>query len=140
MLLAVSLITYISYQFLFYFLPEFYIIEGNGFFCYFIRLAFTYYAMATYIFIFKCFFYNPGFVPNKFKTPKTEDGLAPVSIMRIYTLRSYLANNIHNWDKYRSGYAAGTDIESNDDFCISINSSQDSSQGAVRRTDNRLIH
>ena len=71
MLLAASLITYISYQFLFYFLPEFYMIEGPGFLAYFIRLAFTYYSMATYVFIFKCFLVNPGYVPNKFKTPKT---------------------------------------------------------------------
>lgn len=41
----------------------------------------------------------PGYLPNEFKTPLTEEGFAPVPLLRLYNMRSWLANGLYTFDE-----------------------------------------
>ena len=102
MVLAAALITYISYQFLFVFLPDFHEIEeGRGavnMLAYFLRIVFVYASTCTYLFLFRTFAVNPGYIPQWLKLTKNSDGTGPVRVVRIYNMRTWMANGIYSFD------------------------------------------
>ena len=70
MYLVLALITFISYMFLFQFLSEYHKLdEKDGIdmekaFAYLVRGIFLYFSVMTYIFLFKTWMINPGYLPK----------------------------------------------------------------------------
>lgn len=66
MLLAAALVTYISYQFYWVFLPDYYKLdsEAGTFMPLLLRVAFLYFSIMTYVFLFRTFTMNPGYLPS----------------------------------------------------------------------------
>ena len=55
---------------------------------------------STYVYIFITFTVNPGYLPAKYKTPKTSKGYAPCALLRIYNMRLWMANDIYTFDEF----------------------------------------
>ena len=100
MLLAAALITYISYQFMFRFMPAKHPLDNGSFESYFIRITFTYFSVMTYVFILASFILSPGYLPEWFKTAPGRDGKAPMRLLRIYNMRFWARNNIYSFDEF----------------------------------------
>ena len=64
MLLAAALVTYISYQFFWAFIPDMYKNEGSNLTALAIRLCFLYFSTMTYVFLLRAYFANPGYLPS----------------------------------------------------------------------------
>ena len=65
-----------------------------------IRLTFAYFSIMTYVFIGLTFTVNPGYLPKWFKTPPTSEGYAPIQLLRIYNMRTWMANDIKSFDEF----------------------------------------
>ena len=64
MLLAAALISYISYQFFWVFIPDMYKNEGSDMKALAIRLCFLYFSTMTYVFLLRAYITNPGYLPS----------------------------------------------------------------------------
>ena len=87
MLLAAALISYISYQFEFRFLPNEFPLDQYPVMGYVLRIGFGYFSLMTYVFILASFILSPGYLPEWFKTAPGSDGKAPMHLLRIYNMR-----------------------------------------------------
>ena len=54
----------------------------------------------TFLFIFKTFLTNPGYLPEWLKTPLTADKQVPHELLRIYNLRFWRANRIYSFEEF----------------------------------------
>ena len=105
MLLAVALITYISYQFLFRFMPTHYSLEEDPTWQgYAIRIVVSYYITMTYVFILECFVASPGYLPKWLKANLTSDSKAPMSLIRIYDMRFWMRNKIYSFEEFDNSH------------------------------------
>ena len=101
MYLAMALITFISYMFLFQFLPEAHKLDNidstemERAFAYLVRGMFLYFSVMTYVFLFKTWMLNPGYLP-KWLTDETVQNRP--ELLRIYNMRTWMANNIYDFD------------------------------------------
>ena len=100
MLLAAALISYISYQFFWIFIPDAYDREGAWFAALVIRTTFLYFSTMTYVFLFKTFITNPGYLPSWLKVPVTQEGYTPTRVVRIYNMRFWMANKIYSFEEF----------------------------------------
>ena len=81
-----------------------------------LRVLFLYFSGMTYVFLFVTFTVNPGYIPNFLKLPVTNKGLAPMRIVRIYNMRTWLANGIYKFEQF----APNSDLEINFDKSTEI--------------------
>ena len=63
-----------------------------------LRVFFLYFSGMTYVFLFITFSVNPGYLPAWMKLSVTSEGLAPMSIIRIYNMRTWIANGIYKFE------------------------------------------
>ena len=100
MLLAAALITYISYQFEFNFLPNEFPVDREPIVGYILRIVFGYFSTMTYVFILTSFILSPGYLPDWLKVSPGRDGKAPSELLRIYNMRFWARNNIYNFEEF----------------------------------------
>ena len=86
-----------------------------------LRLLFGYFSLMTYVFIIKTLISDPGYVPDVFKVPARADKMAPLELVRIYNMRSWIKNGIHDFQK---------DLESAALKANSSSETEDSTTGA----------
>ena len=99
-LLAYALISYISYTFLFKFLPFVLADQQFSFSAILMQMIFIYFSSMTYIHLTRAFLANPGYLPNWLKVPMNANGEAPTDIVRIYNMRFWMANKIYMFDEF----------------------------------------
>ena len=61
----------------------------------------------------------------------TPENLAPVQLLRLYNIRTYMANNVYDFSSAGSGFNSRADIEMND-CTILLNSTCDSDSPSKR--------
>mmetsp|Transcript_9458 Transcript_9458/g.12860 ORF Transcript_9458/g.12860 Transcript_9458/m.12860 type:complete len:87 (-) Transcript_9458:941-1201(-) len=54
----------------------------------------------TFIFIFKTFFANPGYLPEWLKTPLINGRDHPTNLIRVYNMRFWRANQIYSFEEF----------------------------------------
>ena len=64
-------------------------------------LWYCYWMGMTYYFLFKACFRNPGYLPEWLKEPLIDNQFAPENLVRIYNMRTWMANGIYSFDKYK---------------------------------------
>ena len=99
-LLAYALISYISYTFLFKFLPFALADQQFSFGALLVQMIFIYFSSMTYIHLTRAFLANPGYLPKWLKVPMNINGEAPTDIVRIYNMRFWMANKIYMFDEF----------------------------------------
>lgn len=98
-LLAFGIISYISYTFLFEFLPLKFKDNQLCFLSIFLHVTFTYFSGMTYLHLTRCLLSDPGYIPTYLKAPlKMPEKLAPAELVRIYNMRAFEHNNIYSFD------------------------------------------
>ena len=104
LLMSASLLTYVTYQFQCVFYPSYYPLDAESFlgiiFQYSFRVWLVYENAICYLFMFRVYISNPGYIPSWLKHPKTDEGLAPCNVLRIYNMRTWMANGIYSYDEF----------------------------------------
>ena len=75
----------------------------------------------TYVFLFRTFSVNPGYLPSWLKVPVTSEGLSPMNVVRIYNMRTWMANGVYKFEQFAT----------NDDIEISLASTRDSDKDEI---------
>ena len=105
MLFTYTLITFISYQFLWHYIPN----RKGGIDSYSVsaiacRLAFCYFSGMTYAFLTRTYLMNPGYLPKWLRTPIAldagTDAAQACKLVRVYNLRLWVANKLHSFDEF----------------------------------------
>ena len=65
-----------------------------------IRVFFIYFSTMTFLFIFKTFFANPGYLPSWLKHPLNSNREPPNNLVRVYNMRFWMANKIHSFEEF----------------------------------------
>ena len=63
-------------------------------------LWFLYWMSTTYFFLIKACLRNPGFLPEWLKEPLVDGKFSPQNLLRIYNMRTWMANGIYSFEKY----------------------------------------
>ena len=100
MLLAAALVTYISYQFMFNFMPKEIPAEQRPLLSYSVRIVFSYFSIMTYVHLTLSFVMSPGYAPDWLKCQPGRDGKPPYRLLRIYNMRFWARNNIYSFDEF----------------------------------------
>ena len=79
----------------------------------------------TFIFLFRTFSVNPGYLPSWLKHPVTAEGLSPMNVVRIYNMRTWMANGIYNFEQFKPD----SDLE------ISLASTKDSENSELKESE-----
>ena len=94
---------------------------------YLLRGVFLYFSTMTYVHLARAYVTNPGYLPEWLKTPCTNEGLAPVQLLRIYNMRTWMANGIYTFEEFADqGALADLEIsfaDSSTDLSITESSS-----------------
>ena len=66
-----------------------------------VRIIFCYFSMMTYIHLTRTFITNPGYLPSWLKLPALNArSEQPVNLVRVYNMRFWMANKIHNFEEF----------------------------------------
>ena len=96
-----AIISYISYQFLWNYVPEKKFKDNlhspQAILC---RILFGYFSAMTFAFLTMTYLKNPGYLPKWLKAPVALDPVGePLKLVRVYNLRMWVANGIHSFDE-----------------------------------------
>jgi hypothetical protein len=86
--LAIALISFISWVFLAEFMPNHYDHQWTANRTV-ITVVFTWFSVMSYVFIVRILTSDPGYLDPKYEHALVADGMAPLNQLRVYNLRHY---------------------------------------------------
>ena len=95
------LISYISYNMLWVYVPKFLFKEDP--YCFtaiMIRVIFSYFAGMTYLYLTMTFLTNPGYLPRWLRDINIDPTTDPYRTLRIYNMRVWIANKLYLFEEF----------------------------------------
>jgi oxalate decarboxylase/phosphoglucose isomerase-like protein (cupin superfamily) len=96
-IIAFALICYISYVFMFLFMPdrfqEYHWLRSA------IELVFTWFSAMTLVSIVATAASDPGYISNHYKHPLTNEGNPPLNLLRVYNMKMFQTLKLYDFAK-----------------------------------------